>query len=90
MLVGHNWCSALAATTALFVDGVGRNRILDRDVSPRRGICRSTSRRPFGSGRVQRITGGDGFDHSCERKEGSEVKRSRRRLSTESRFCSFR
>ena len=72
-----------------FICGVGRKRIPDRDVSPWRKICCGTSWRPFGGGRVQRITGGDGFDHSDGRREGLEKERSRRREGKESRLIRF-
>ena len=93
-MVRCNYALVLTATAtstaALSVCGIGRNTIIGRDVSPWRRIRPSTSRRPFGDGRVQRITGSDIFDHSLKGREGSEIKRSPRQESTESRFCSFR
>lgn len=39
-----------------------RKMTLSRDISPWRGICRSTLQRPFSGGRVHWITGSDSFD----------------------------
>ena len=86
---GHNGVLVLATTMALLIYWIRRKTILDRDVSPWRRIRRSTLGHPFGSRRVQRITGGDGFDHSFKGREGSDVKRSQWRGCTESHYFSF-
>ena len=92
-MVRCNYALVLTATAtstaALSVCGIGRNTIIGRDVSPWRRIRRSTLGHPFGSRRVQRITGGDGFDHSFKGREGSDVKRSQWRGCTKSLFFSF-